>query len=77
MASGVLMLNLNRFDLCLLGFFINGIGIGLTLPSINMLILELNPTRTVSALSILNFFWGFGAILSQPFVDISAAALIS
>jgi fucose permease len=70
MAVGVFMLNLNSFELCLLGFFINGIGIGLTLPSINMLILELNPARAVSALSILNFFWGFGAILSQPFVDL-------
>ncbi len=70
MAAGVFMLNLNSFELCLAGFFINGIGIGLTLPAINMLILELNPARTVSALSILNFFWGFGAILSQPFVDL-------
>lgn len=69
MAVGVLTLNLNSFELCLAGFFINGFGIGLTLPSINMLILELNPLRTTSALNILNFFWGAGAIFSQPFVD--------
>jgi fucose permease len=52
--------------------FVNGIGIGLTLPSINMLILELNPERAAAALSFLNFFWGVGAIISQPFVDFFA-----
>lgn len=69
MGVGVLMLNFGSYELCLFGFFVNGLGIGLTLPAINMLILELNPTHAASALSILNFFWGFGAILSQPFVD--------
>lgn len=69
MGSGILMLNFGSYELCLFAFFINGAGIGLTLPAINMLILELNPTRTASALSFLNFFWGVGAIISQPFVD--------
>ncbi|MCU0240275.1 MAG: MFS transporter, partial [Pyrinomonadaceae bacterium] len=63
MAVGVLLLSINSFELCLFGFFINGIGVGLTLPSINMLILELNTHRIVSALNILNFFWGLGAII--------------
>lgn len=62
MGIGILMLNLSSFELCLLGFFCNGIGVGLTLPSINMLILELNPLRATSAVNILNFFWGLGAI---------------
>lgn len=69
MAAGVLTLNAGSFEFCLVGFFVNGLGIGLTLPSINMLILEMNPTRSASALSILNLFWGLGAIVSQPFVD--------
>lgn len=69
MGCGVLMLNFGSYELCLFGFFVNGLGIGLTLPSINMLIFELNSARAASALNILNFFWGFGAILSQPFVD--------
>lgn len=72
MGAGVLMLNFGSYELCLFGFFVNGLGIGLTLPSINMLILELNPTRAASALSVLNFFWGIGAIISQPFVDFFA-----
>ncbi len=69
MAIGILMLSFNNLEICLLGFFINGLGIGLTLPSINMLILELSPERSAAALSILNLFWGIGAIISQPFVD--------
>jgi fucose permease len=69
-AAGVLFLNFESFPLCLFGFFLNGAGIGLTLPSINMLTLEINPARPASALNILNFFWGVGAILSQPLIDV-------
>lgn len=75
MAGGLLLLNLGSFELCLLGFLVNGIGIGLTLPSINMLILELSPNRAATALSVLNFFWGFGAILSKPFIDTFGSGL--
>lgn len=63
MGAGILFLNLGNFELCLTGFFLNGIGVGLTLPSINMLILELNPLRATSAVNVLNFIWGVGAII--------------
>lgn len=69
MAIGILMLNLNSFELCLLGFFCNGIGVGLTLPSINMLVYELNPLRATAAVNILNFFWGLGAIFCSLAVN--------
>ncbi|MBS1794137.1 MAG: MFS transporter [Acidobacteria bacterium] len=69
MAVGIFMLNSADLTFCLAGFFVNGLGIGMTLPSINMLILELNPSRPAAALSVVNFFWGVGAIVSQPFVD--------
>jgi len=69
MAVGILMLNLNSFELCLLGFFCNGIGVGLTLPSINMLVYELNPLRATAAVNILNFFWGLGAIFCSLTVN--------
>ncbi len=62
MGIGILLLNANNLEICLFGFFVNGLGIGMTLPSINMLILELNPTRAAAALSVVNFFWGVGAI---------------
>ena len=69
MSGGVLLMNVDSFSVCLTGFFINGLGVGLTLPSINMLILALNPERSGAALSLLNFFWGVGAIICKPFVD--------
>lgn len=69
MAIGIVMMNAGSFAVCLAGFTINGIGIGLTLPAINMLILEMNFRRAGAALSVLNFCWGFGAIVCKPFVD--------
>ncbi len=69
MAFGVVLMNVDSFIVCLAGFFINGLGVGLTLPSINMLILALNPMRSGAALTMLNFFWGVGAIICKPFVD--------
>ncbi len=72
MAAGVLMMNVDSFPVSLTAFFINGVGIGLTLPAINMTVLELSPENTASSLSFLNFFWGVGAIICKPFVDISS-----
>lgn len=72
MASGALMLNIPSFGTSLVAFFVIGTGIGLTLPAINMTIIEMNAARAASALSILNFFWGIGAIVCKPFVDATA-----
>jgi fucose permease len=74
MTFGLVMMNFDTFQLCLAGFFVNGIGIGLTLPSINMKIVELESQRSGAALSILNFCWGVGAIISKPFVDLLSPA---
>lgn len=71
MAAGLLIMNADILTVCLLGFMLNGFGIGLTLPSVNMLILEMNPARSASALSVLNFCWGVGAIICKPFVDLT------
>lgn len=72
MAFGITAMNFVSFEGCLAGFFVNGIGIGLTLPAVNMLVLEMSPRRSASALSILNFCWGVGAIFCKPFVDMTA-----
>jgi FHS family glucose/mannose:H+ symporter-like MFS transporter len=69
-AIGVFVIGAGSFELCLVGFLINGLGIGITLPSINQVILEINTARAASALTFLNFFWGVGAILCKPFVDL-------
>lgn len=69
MAAGMLMLNLGSYELVLLTFLVNGLGVGLTLPAINVLILERDPANSAANLSFLNFFWGLGAIVCKPFVD--------
>lgn len=69
MAAGVLLMDSDSLYPCLFGFFVNGVGVGLTLPSINMLVLEMSPHRPAAALNILNFCWGIGAILCKPFID--------
>ena len=74
MVVGVLMMNFDSLPMVLVGFYINGLGIGMTLPSINMIVLEMSPERTASALSILNFCWGVGAIVCKPFVDLFSSA---
>lgn len=71
MGTGVIIMNADSFAVCLFGFMLNGFGIGLTLPSTNMLILEMNPSNSASALSVLNFCWGVGAIFCKPFVDLT------
>lgn len=72
MAAGLLLMNIDSFPVSLIAFAINGAGIGLTLPAINMTVLEISPTARASALTFLNFCWGVGAILCKPFVDISS-----
>ena len=72
MAAGILLMNSPTFAGCVAGFLINGVGIGLTLPSVNLLVLKLCPERPAAALSVLNFFWGVGAIVSNPFVYLTS-----
>lgn len=69
MATGILLMNVDSFPASLAAFALTGVGIGLTLPAINMTVLELNPLNSASALSVLNFCWGVGAIVCKPFVD--------
>lgn len=66
-AVGVLLVNSDSQLICSLGFLLNGIGTGANIPSANMLLAEMKPAKAASALSFLNFFWGVGAIVSQPF----------
>jgi FHS family glucose/mannose:H+ symporter-like MFS transporter len=72
MAIGIAMLNLGSYELVLAAFLVNGLGIGLTLPAINVLTLERSPENSGSALNFLNFFWGVGAIVSKPLTDFTS-----
>jgi FHS family glucose/mannose:H+ symporter-like MFS transporter len=48
-------------------FFCNGAGLGLVIPSTNLLIAGTNPGNASAALNLLNFSWGAGATVC-PFV---------
>jgi FHS family glucose/mannose:H+ symporter-like MFS transporter len=40
-----------------------GVGLGLIIPTDNLLIAEVSPNSRASSVSLLNFFWGVGAVL--------------
>lgn len=69
MAFGSAGINFGAIPLCVVSVFLYGIGIGWTIPAINLLVIELNFDKSSSSSNIINFFWGFGAILCKPFVD--------
>ena len=69
LAIGLPMINIPSFAICWLAIFIYGSGLGVTIPSINLLTIETTPPETqTSSVNLLNFCWGAGAICSQPFV---------
>ena len=43
-----------------------GLGLGLIIPSVNLLVAELTPGRRAAALNVLNFAWGIGAVATPP-----------
>jgi len=66
---GLPALNLEAFVGCWIGVFVYGLGIGLVIPAFNLLTIEATPLEMQSsAVNLLNFSWGVGAICSQPFV---------
>jgi MFS transporter, FHS family, glucose/mannose:H+ symporter len=69
MAAGLPGLNAREFIVCWAGIFTYGLGIGVAIPAINLLTIEVSPVeRQSSAVNFLNFAWGVGAICSPPFV---------
>ena len=78
MVVGLPGLNFSAFILCWLSIFVYGIGLGLTIPAINLLTIESTPPdRQSSAINLINFSWGAGAICSQPFVELMSRDLIA
>ncbi len=63
-------LNSAQYIVCWLGIFVYGLGIGVSIPAINLLTIEITPPESQSsAVNLLNFAWGAGAICSRPFVE--------
>jgi fucose permease len=72
MAAGVGCLALSQWRYGLLGTFALGLGFGVAIPATNLLISGENQHRRASALSILNFCWGLGAVSAPLALYIAA-----
>lgn len=69
MIIGVPGLNFSNFYLCWLSIFVYGAGLGMTIPAINLLTIDVTAEGfQSSAVNLINFAWGIGAICSQPYV---------
>jgi MFS transporter, FHS family, glucose/mannose:H+ symporter len=67
MALGAGLLAHADWIIGLVSVCVYGFGLGLTIPTANLLIAELHPDRRAAALNLLNFSWGVGAV-GCPFV---------
>lgn len=66
MALGSATLLATSWTLGMLSTVCFGIGLGLAIPTTNLLVSELNPENRAAALNLINFSWGVGAV-SCPF----------
>lgn len=62
MGVGAAMLDHGSWQLGMTAVCIYGAGFGLSSPTANLLIAELNPERRAAALNLVNFSWGIGAV---------------
>jgi len=67
MALGVGTLPLGSWALGMSSVACYGVGLGLAIPTANLLVAEVNPGRRASALALLNFSWSVGAV-ACPFL---------
>jgi MFS transporter, FHS family, glucose/mannose:H+ symporter len=67
MASGMALLATGPFWLGMVSISVLGVGFGITTPAGNLRTAEVNPSRSASALNVINAVWGLGAV-SPPFL---------
>lgn len=63
MGIGVTALAINSWTMGMLSIGCFGFGLGLVIPTTNLLIAESNPDRRAASLSLLNMCWGLGAVI--------------
>ncbi len=68
MASGSATLLMGSTMVGMASVAIYGLGLGLIVPTDNLLIAEISPTSRSGAVSLLNFFWGCGAVFCSLIV---------
>lgn len=67
-AAGVVAASAGGWIVGIAGVATWGLGIGLIVPSVNLLVAELSPDRRAAALNVLNFAWGIGAVAAPPLI---------
>ena len=73
MACGVATLYLGSPWLGMVSVAVYGLGLGCIIPTDNLMIAELSPNSRAAAVSLLNFYWGVGAVLCSLLVAWSHA----
>lgn len=73
MAGGTATLYMGSVVLGMASVAVYGLGLGLIIPTGNLLIAEVSSASRSSAVSLLNFFWGIGAVLCSVLVAWAAA----
>ncbi len=64
---GAAILGIGAWSMGLVAAALVGTGFGLTIPTTNLLVSDLNPDNRAAALNLVNFSWGVGAV-SCPFI---------
>jgi FHS family glucose/mannose:H+ symporter-like MFS transporter len=62
MAAGSSMLFLGSIQLAMVSVAVYGLGLGLIIPTTNLMAAEISAGSRAAAVSLLNFFWGVGAV---------------
>ena len=68
MATGVAAVGAGAQAVGIAGVLCYGVGLGVTMPATNLFVAQAQPHRSASALNVLNFAWGVGAIGLPPAV---------
>ncbi len=68
MAAGVATVYLGSPALGMVSVAVYGLGLGLIVPTDNLMIAEITPESRAAAVSLLNFYWGVGAVLCSVLV---------
>jgi MFS transporter, FHS family, glucose/mannose:H+ symporter len=71
MAAGTRGLLAVEWRMALISTVVYGVGLGLAIPASNLLVSAVNQGRRAAAVSILNFYWGLGAV-AAPLVVAAA-----
>lgn len=73
MAAGSATLYLGSFYLGMAAIALYGLGLGFIIPTDNLLIAEISSASATGAVSLLNFFWGIGAVFCSLMIAWAAA----